>query len=111
MFTLPFCYYKHTLSWRSVCCCAFLQVSAVAGAVSLGFMKRDMDSTAQHVASETEQGGIQARSTAAATAASSGGRREGFKSPMLQVPGGEGVQLVQCCAVLSCSGNVCLLIL
>jgi hypothetical protein len=83
--------YPPSLLCHSFCCPPpHTQVSAVAGAVSLGFMKRDMDSTAQHVASETEQGGIQARSTAAATAASSGGRREGFKHPMLQVPGDGG---------------------
>lgn len=52
----------------------------VTGAVSLGFMKRDMDSTAQHVAAETAESPTGASSAQA--------RRGGFKHHLLQVPRG-----------------------
>lgn len=82
-----------------VWCCAdiqlCLQVSVVTGAVSLGFMKRDMDSTAQHVAAETAESPIGASSAQA--------RRGGFKHHLLQVPRG----LSNCWAISTTHAKGC----
>jgi hypothetical protein len=74
-----------------------LQVSAVAGAVSLGFMSSTMQATGEAAAAAAEDRASLAEEGAypeAAEAAGSSG--SGFKSPLLQVGGAGCVWLVVC---------------
>lgn len=59
----------------------------MTGAVSLGFMKRDMDSTAQHVAAETSQEAATGTTTLQARPAGPARGGGGFKHHLLQVLG------------------------
>lgn len=57
----------------------------MTGAVSLGFMKRDMDSRAQHFAAETSEEATSTTTLQARPAEPASGG--GFKHPLLQVLG------------------------
>lgn len=62
-----------------------MQMSAVTGAISLGFMKMDMDSTGDKAAAAAEQRSVAPDEETAEGDSSSGqARTGGFKSRLLQ---------------------------
>lgn len=83
------------LTLHAVYCCFCVQVSAVTGAISLGFMKMDLDSTGDKAAAAAEErsGAPDDEAAGEDSSSSAQARSGGFKSRLLQACFSAGVEL------------------